>query len=198
MKPQGFPQSRIYLHYSMEPKRPQWGLRLFHILKGAEPALPCLRRGTPAGRGVRADLMPIFSPLWMLSKRTPLHCPFTPSVTAKAVPPPSRGRLETRANMMTICCSSTVSILRFPVSFFCGANRFPEIAFRQDRDAQFPRLAAVPPRERPAEIRRTFRFAWFPFSPLTGEEGTCVVAIDSVENETKPVYFLAVKNRRGK
>lgn len=64
--------------------------------------------------------------------------------------------------------------------------------------SQFPRLAAVPPRERPAEIRRTFRFAWFPFSPLTGEEGTCVVAIDSVENETKPVYFLAVKNRRGK
>ena len=64
--------------------------------------------------------------------------------------------------------------------------------------SQFPRLAAVPPPERPAEIRRALRFAWFPFSPLTGEEGACVVAIDSVENETKPVYFLAVKNSRGK
>ena len=45
--------------------------------------------------------------------------------------------------------------------------------------SRFPRLAAVPPRERPAEIRRTFRFAWFPFSPLTGEAGVCIAAIDT-------------------
>ena len=30
----------------------------------------------------------------------------------------------------------------------------------------------------PKEIRRTLRFAWFPFSPQTGEEGERVVAID--------------------
>lgn len=51
--------------------------------------------------------------------------------------------------------------------------------------SRFPRLAAVPPRERPAEIRRTFRFAWFPFSPLTGEEGPCVVAIDTARGDAR-------------
>ena len=66
-------------------------------------------------------------------------------------------------------------------------------AAARDEDAllsRFPRLAAVPPRERPAEIRRTFRFAWFPFSPLTGEAGACIAAIDTAAAVSSASYAV--------